>query len=170
MKLRKIPVLRFEVSRITPKYYGAPREKNYYISMEEKARDPIAIVDDDESVREATNSLLRSNGFEAETFSSAEEFLNSPLRAKTGCVLLDIGLPGMSGLELQRCLAMESRRIPIIFITAHDDLEKRMGALRTGAIDFLSKPFSEEALLRAICNALKTSGNDDGKIMAEEKE
>ncbi len=128
--------------------------------MEEKARGPIAIVDDDESVREATSSLLRSKRFGAETFSSAEEFLNSPLLAKTRCVLLDIGLPGMSGLELQRRLAGEGRHIPIIFITAHDDPEDRARALRAGAVDFLSKPFSEEALLVAIGKALKSTDSD----------
>jgi|SRR5580698_5487099 FixJ family two-component response regulator len=124
--------------------------------MNEESGQPIAIVDDDESVREATTSLLRSNEFNAETFSSAEEFLNSPLLVKTRCLLLDIGMPGMSGLDLQRLLAGEGRRIPIIFITARDDQEIRMEAMRAGAVDFLSKPFSEEALLKAIHNALKT--------------
>jgi FixJ family two-component response regulator len=128
--------------------------------VQEKPCEPIAIVDDDESVREATINLLRSNRLGGETFSSAEEFLNSPLLAKTRCVLLDIELPGMSGLELQRRLADQSRRISIIFITARDDPKNRMEALRMGAIDFLPKPFSEEALLGAICNALKTPGND----------
>jgi FixJ family two-component response regulator len=125
--------------------------------MKEMPGHVIAIVDDDESVREATTSLLRSNNFRAETFSSAEEFLNSPLLAKTRCLLLDIGMPGMNGLELQRHMAGEGRRIPIIFITAHDDQESRMEAMRAGAVDFLSKPFSEEELLNAIRNALKTS-------------
>lgn len=124
----------------------------------------VAIVDDDESVREATTSLLSSNEIGAETFSSAEEFLNSPLLVKTKCLLLDIGMPGMSGLELQRHLAGEGRRIPIIFITARDDQEIRIEAMRAGATDFLSKPFSEEALLRAIHNALKTLPNDERKL------
>lgn len=113
-------------------------------------------MDDDESVREATISLLRSYSFRTETFCSAEEFLNSPLLVKTRCLLLDIGMPGTDGLELQRRLAGEGRHIPIIFITAHDDSENRMEAMRAGAVDFLSKPFSEEALLKAICNALNT--------------
>ncbi len=82
--------------------------------MKEKAGHLIAIVDDDESVREATTSLLKSSGFRAETFSSAEEFLRSPLVEKTKCLLLDVGMPGMNGLELQRQLAAEGRRIPII--------------------------------------------------------
>lgn len=123
--------------------------------MKETANHLVAIVDDDESVREATTSLLGSNEIGAETFSSAEEFLNSPLLLKTKCLLLDIGMPGMSGLELQRHLAGEGHRIPIIFITARDDQEIRAEAMRAGVIDFLSKPFSEEALLKAIDNALK---------------
>jgi len=124
--------------------------------VEEKPNDLIAIVDDDESVREATASLLRSNKFGAEKFSSAEGFLNSPLLAKVRCLLLDIGMPGMGGLELQRRLAGHGRRIPIIFVTAHCDPENRLQAMRAGAVDFLSKPFSEEALLKAIQLALKS--------------
>ncbi|MGO8696253.1 MAG: response regulator transcription factor [Limisphaerales bacterium] len=128
--------------------------------MKEKGSHLIAIVDDDESVREATTSLLRSNRFSAETFSSAEDFLNSPLLPKTRCLLLDIGMPRMSGLELQRRLTGEGRHIPIVFITARDNQEIRMEAMRAGAIDFLPKPFSEEALLKAIRNAL-THNNDE---------
>jgi len=124
--------------------------------MNEKASELIAVVDDDESVREATTSLLRSNRFTAETFSCAEEFLKSPLLVKTRCLLLDIGMPGMNGLELQRRLVGEGRAIPIVFITAHEDQESRMEAMRAGAVDFLSKPFSEEALLKAIRDALNT--------------
>ena len=124
----------------------------------------IAIVDDDKSVREATTSLLKSNGFRAETFSSAQEFLDSPLVAKTRCLLLDIAMPGMNGLELQRRLASEGRRIPIIFITARDNPEIRTEAMRAGAVDFLPKPFSEEALLKAIRNTLKTLPYDEGTI------
>jgi FixJ family two-component response regulator len=131
--------------------------------MKEMAGHMVAIVDDDESVREATTSLLKSNGIGAETFSSAEEFLNSRPPAETKCLLLDIGMPGMSGLELQRHLAGEGRRIPVIFITARDDQEIRMEAMRAGAVDFLSKPFSEEALLNAIHNALKTLPDDERK-------
>jgi FixJ family two-component response regulator len=132
--------------------------------MNGKASHLIAIVDDDVSVREATSGLLRSNGLRAETFSSAEEFLDSPLLMKTECLLLDIGMPGMGGMELQRHLTGEARHIPIVFITARDDQEIRMEAMRAGAIDFLSKPFSEEALLKAIHNALKTSPNDERKL------
>jgi len=115
----------------------------------------ISIVDDDESVREATLSLLRSHGFRAEVFSSAEEFLGSPYAKETKCLILDVQMPGMNGLELQKRLNGESPRIPIIFISAHESPEIRREALRAHAIDFLSKPFSEEALLRAIHSALE---------------
>ena len=114
----------------------------------------ISIVDDDESVREATTSLLKSNGFRAEVFSSAEDFLASGCLDETRCLILDVQMPGMNGLELQRRLASENRSIPIIFISAHDNQEVRKQATRSGAIDFLPKPFSEEALLRAIRDAL----------------
>ncbi len=114
----------------------------------------ISIVDDDQSVREATTSLLKSNGFRAEVFSSAEDFLASRYLDETKCLILDVQMPGMNGLELQRRLASENRSIPIIFISAHDNQEVRKQASRSGAIDFLPKPFSEEALLRAIRAAL----------------
>jgi FixJ family two-component response regulator len=125
--------------------------------MKEETGHLIAIVDDDESIREATTNLLKSYSFRAATFSSAEEFLNSSLVEKTKCLLLDLAMPGMSGLELQRRLAADRRRIPIIFITAHDSPEVRAQALREGAVAFLPKPFSEQALLTAIHMALEWS-------------
>jgi len=114
----------------------------------------ISIVDDDRSIGEATTSLLRSCGFRAEVFSSAEAFLDSPLLDQTKCLILDVQMPGMGGLELQRRLFADSRRIPIIFITAHEDRFVRNEAMRVGAVAFLAKPFSEEALLGAIRSAL----------------
>jgi len=115
----------------------------------------IAIVDDDESVREALQSLLKSMGLRAEGFASAEDFLHSAPLPDTTCLILDVRMPGMGGLELQRQLAVAERRIPIIFITAHGDENARMQALRAGAVDFLAKPFSEEALLAAVHSALE---------------
>jgi len=114
----------------------------------------ISIVDDDQSVREATMSLLKSNGFRTEVFTSAEDFLGSSHLDETKCLILDVQMPGMSGLQLQRRLASENRPIPIIFISAHDHQEVRNQAMRSGAVDFLPKPFSEESLLRAIHAAL----------------
>jgi len=120
----------------------------------------IAIVDDDQSVREATTSLLKANGYRAEVFDSAESFLAARSLAETKCLILDVHMPGMSGLELQQRLAVENRRIPIIFISAHDNQNFRRQAARSGAIDFLPKPFSEAALLRAIRSALGTGDED----------
>ncbi len=114
----------------------------------------IAVVDDDESVREALRGLLRSAGFGAETYGSAEEFLRSGGLEETECLILDVRMPGMGGLELQRKLSAADCRVPIIFITAHDDEDARARALKAGAIDVLHKPFSEEALLSGIHTAL----------------
>ena len=114
----------------------------------------ISIVDDDESIREAIQSLLRSVGFRAKTFASAEQFLQSDQIENTACLILDVRMPGMSGLELQRRLMATQCRIPIVFVTAHGDEEARSRALREGAMEFLLKPFSEEALLNAIQAAL----------------
>ena len=122
--------------------------------MQNVANQLIAVVDDDEAFRQATANLLKASGFAAERFSSAEEFLDSPRVNETGCLILDLQMPGMSGLELQSHLARENRRIPIIFITARGCAEAREQAMRAGAVDFLPKPFSEEALLRAIHKAL----------------
>jgi len=114
----------------------------------------ISIVDDDESMREAIQSLLRSVGFRAKTFASGEQFLQSEQIEHTACLILDVRMPGMSGLELQRRLMATQCRIPIVFVTAHGEEEARSRALQEGAVDFLLKPFSEEALLNAIQAAL----------------
>jgi FixJ family two-component response regulator len=116
----------------------------------------IAIVDDDDSVRESVRSLIRSVGYNAEAFASAEAFLSSGQRANTDCIVLDVRMPGMSGLDLQRLLTTANSLIPIIFITAHGDDPTRLQALSDGAVDFLFKPFNEEALLNAVDSALKS--------------
>ena len=117
----------------------------------------ISIVDDDESVRTALKSLIDSVGFRAEVFGSGEEFLNSPLVSKTDCLIADIRMPGMTGLELQERLNAAGASVPIVFISAHDDNDARGRGLRAGAIDFLQKPFSEESLLGAISAGLDQS-------------
>ena len=119
----------------------------------------VSIVDDDESVREAIKSLLRSVGLGADTFASADEFLHSDYRHNAACLILDVQMPGMSGLELQQQLASADCRIPIIFITAHaSDKAARTRALQSGAVDFLCKPFSEDALLNDVYAALGSGG------------
>lgn len=118
----------------------------------------VSIVDDDESVREAIKSLLKSVGLNAEVFSSANDFLNSDRINNTDCLILDLCMPGMSGLELQDRLVSSAYRIPIIFITAHaQDMEARNRALQAGALDFLCKPFDEETLLDHVFSALEAS-------------
>ena len=110
----------------------------------------IAVVDDDESVREALPDLLREFGYEAGGFSSAEEFLASDEFKHAECLVLDIAMPGMSGLDLQRELIRQGRKIPIVFITAHGDEAVRLGIRERGAVECLLKPFSDTALLEAL--------------------
>jgi FixJ family two-component response regulator len=110
----------------------------------------IAIVDDDESVRSAIQGLLKSVGLKTRSFASAEEFLRCDQRSEAACLISDIRMPGMSGLELQAELAGEGCRIPIIFITAYGDTRMRMQAMRAGAVEFLGKPFDDETLLDTV--------------------
>jgi FixJ family two-component response regulator len=116
----------------------------------------ISVVDDDDSVRESLRALLRSVRFGVEVFSSAEEFLHSDRARETDCLILDVRMPGMSGLELQGQLLTRQHAIPIVFITAHGDEGLRWRSLGAGAVDYLVKPFSEEALLHAVEKALMT--------------
>jgi len=115
----------------------------------------VSVVDDDESVRESLPDLLGEFGFNARVFSSAEEFLASDCLDRTSCLILDIAMPGMSGLDLQRELQLRGQKIPIIFITALKDEAKRARALEQGAVRILLKPFSDTALLEALNAALR---------------
>src|SRR5438477_7218862 len=119
----------------------------------------VSIVDDDGSLRRSTRRLLFSSGLRAETFASAEEFLQSGRVAETACLLLDVRMPGMDGLELQRRLGETHRPIPIIFLSARASEEEERRALRAGAACFLRKPVSKEALLNAIRTVLKIPVN-----------
>jgi FixJ family two-component response regulator len=116
----------------------------------------VAIVDDDDSVRIALEGLLKSAGLTARAFESAEEFIKSGEQRETACLISDIRMPGMSGLELQAKLNAEHCSIPIVFITAHGDAKMRMQALRAGAVEFLAKPFDDEALLDSVRAALQS--------------
>ena len=117
----------------------------------------ISIVDDDDSLRNSLDNLIRSVGFHAQGFSSAEAFLSSNQARHTACLILDMRLPGISGLELQRQIVAANWRIPIIFITSHADGDAQARALEAGAVDYLYKPFREEQLLNAIDAAMKHS-------------
>src|SRR5208282_1704646 len=116
----------------------------------------VAIVDDDDLMRSALQGLLKSVGLSAQAFSSAEEFLKSGQQHKVGCLVADIRMPGMSGLELQAKLNIDHCRIPTIFITAHGDEKMRMQALRAGAVEFMTKPFDDEVLLESVRAALES--------------
>jgi FixJ family two-component response regulator len=118
-------------------------------------RSLVSVVDDDESVRESLPDLLNELGFASRTFSSAEEFLASDALSETKCLLLDIGMPGMSGPELQMELKMRKIRTPIIFITAQRDERVRPRLIEQGAIECLTKPFADTALLEALNSALQ---------------
>jgi FixJ family two-component response regulator len=114
----------------------------------------VAIVDDDDSVRSALQGLMKEAGLPVLAFASAEEFLQSAKQRQIACLIADIRMPGMSGLELQARLNIERQRIPIIFITAHGDEDMRLRALRAGAVEFLAKPFDDEVLLSSVRAAL----------------
>ena len=110
----------------------------------------IGVVDDDESMREALESLLKSVGLRAAIFASAKDFLNAIEHDAPDCLILDVLMPEMNGLELQQRLIDENIRIPIVFISAHGEASEKKQALAAGAVDFLCKPFSEDSLLRAV--------------------
>ena len=116
----------------------------------------VAIVDDDDLMRSALQGLLKAVGLPARAFASAEEFLMSGQQHETACLIADIRMPGMSGLELQAKLNAERCRIPTIFITAHGDEKMRMQALRAGAVEFMAKPFDDEVLLESVRAALES--------------
>jgi len=116
----------------------------------------VAIIDDDDLMRSALEGLLKEAGFTARTFASAEEFLRSGEHQDAACLIADIRMPGMSGLDLQARLNIEGIRIPTIFITAHGDVRMRMQALRAGAVEFLTKPFDDEVLVDSVRAALKS--------------
>lgn len=120
----------------------------------------ISIVDDDESVREATKGLVRSLGYATATFSSAEEYLRSDRVRDTSCLITDVQMPGMTGVELQDRLIASGKRTPVIFVTAFPEDNIRARVLEAGAFGYLSKPFNDECLIECLDEALK--GNDSG--------
>jgi len=117
----------------------------------------VFVVDDDVSVRESLELLINNEGWQPRTFASAQEFLGSPRAVVPSCLLLDISLPGLNGLELQQRVAAERTDMPIIFITGYGDVPKTVQAMKAGAIEFLTKPFNDEVLLTAIRQALERS-------------
>ena len=122
--------------------------------MVEETRKRIFVVDDDAFVRGALKTLLRSAGYDVQAFESAEEFLADTAEDQKGVLVLDVSMPGMSGLELQKRLDDTGRKLPIIFITAYEDARARKVALEAGAEEFLQKPFEDETLLDAVQQAI----------------
>ena len=120
----------------------------------------VAIVDDDESFQRALQDLIEADGLYTLCFGSAEQFLHSNAPEEAGCLIADVRMLGMSGLELQAKLKAERCRIPIVFITAHGDAKMRIHAMREGAVEFLAKPFDDAVLLEIVHIALERSGND----------
>jgi FixJ family two-component response regulator len=114
----------------------------------------IAIIDDDEAMQDSLRDLMEAAGLVAQCFGSAEEFLESDLHRKAACLIVDIRMPKMSGLELQAKLSEEECKTPIIFITAHGDARMRIQAMRRGAVEFLAKPFDHQLLLKRVRSAL----------------
>jgi len=117
----------------------------------------VFVVDDDVSVRESLELLIQNEGWQAETFASAQEFLDHPRVAIPSCLVLDVSLPGLNGLDLQQQIACERNALPIIFITGYGDVPKTVQAMKAGAVEFLTKPFNDEVLLTAIQQALERS-------------
>jgi FixJ family two-component response regulator len=131
------------------------------MTMKDRMREPpkpetfIAIVDDDQSAREGLSSLIRSAGLRVETFASAQAFLDRPRAMAPSCLVLDLQMPGLSGLELQKRMAEVEMEIPIVFLTGHGNIPASVQAMKAGAVEFLTKPFDEEALLKAIQEAIE---------------
>ncbi|HUA99057.1 MAG TPA: response regulator [Terracidiphilus sp.] len=117
----------------------------------------VFVVDDDISVRESLETLIRYEGLCVETFTSAQEFLNRPSVSVPNCLVLDLSLPGLNGLDLQKRVVVERPDMPIIFITGHGDIPTTVQAMKAGAVEFLTKPISDEALMRAIRGSLERS-------------
>ena len=117
----------------------------------------VFVVDDDISVRESLESLIRCEGWEPETFASAEEFLDRPRALAPSCLILDVSLPDLNGLDLQKRIASDRKDMPIIFITGHGDVPMTVKAMKAGAVEFLTKPFGDEALLSAIRHSIERS-------------
>ena len=117
----------------------------------------VFVVDDDISVRESLELLIRSEGWQPETFASAQEFLAHPRKLAPSCLVLDVSLPGLNGLDLQKRVAVERIEMPIIFITGHGNVPMTVQAMKAGAVEFLTKPFSDDVLLSAIRNAIERS-------------
>src|SRR5215469_2152774 len=134
-----------------------PRERQLGLARMPSSSPIVFVVDDDISVRESLELLIQSQGWQPELFESAQEFLARPRALVPSCLVLDISLPGLNGLELQKRVAAERKDMPIIFITGYGDVPKTVQAMKAGAVEFLTKPFDDEILLTAVRQALERS-------------
>lgn len=130
----------------------------------------VFVVDDDISVRESLEALIRCAGWHAETFASAQEFLARPRVAAPSCLILDVTLPDLNGLELQKLIAADGLDMPIIFITGYDDVSTTIQAMKAGAVEFLTKPFGDEALLNTVAKAIERSKAAFGQLVSTDTE
>jgi FixJ family two-component response regulator len=144
------------------KLSSAPDHRQRSVSMS-PATPIVFVVDDDISVRESLEALIRFAGWQPETFASAREFLSHPPVPVPNCLVLDVSLPGLNGLDLQKRIASDRTDMPIIFITGYGDVPTTVRAMKAGAVEFLTKPFSDDALLDAIRNAIEKSGSALGR-------
>ncbi len=136
--------------------------------MTAPAPEPLVfVVDDDAGVRAAIQGLLRSAGLRSEAYGSPDEFLRAPRPDAPCCLVLDVQLPGRSGLEVQRALAEAGARIPTVFVTAHGDIPMTVQAMKAGAVEFLEKPFDDEALLAAVRQALARAAEERARLAAD---
>jgi FixJ family two-component response regulator len=138
---------------ITASEYGSQMTSR----LDSKISPTVFVVDDDISVRQALEVLIRDEGMEVETFRSAQEFLARPHAAVPSCLVLDVSLPGLNGLELQKRISVEQQDMPIIFITGYGDIPMTVQAMKAGAVEFLTKPFADHALLNAVRSAIDRS-------------
>jgi FixJ family two-component response regulator len=133
------------------------------------SRSLVYVIDDDESMRRSIKRLLKAHGLEAETFPSADEFLCLPRAARPSCLVLDLSLPGMSGIDLQKEMERRNLNLPIVFITGHGDIPTSVEAMKGGAIDFLPKPFSSKALIEAVERAIARARGDEKRRLERTK-
>ena len=130
---------------------------------------PIFVVDDDDAVRESLKALLETEGLSVETYGSGQEFLDAYDPSRRGCLLLDVRMPDMTGLELQQKLAARPHKLSIIIITGHGDVPMAVNAMKAGAVDFIEKPYSDETILGSVNNALESGAPGAGKGTAVEE-
>ena len=138
-------------------FHRPPSEPDGTLSHHPALQGPPPVVEDDAAVRLATENLVKSLGFDVYTFASAQEFLSRPRVLVPSCLILDVSLPGLNGLDLQKRIASDRTDMPIIFITGHGDIPMSVQAMKAGAVEFLTKPFGDDVLLSAIRNAIERS-------------